>query len=61
MKLYIYSVETMEIVAIATGESNEECEDKAAKYLGTDEYAGTYTPAFGTADGLINSKDAYEL
>ncbi len=58
MKLFIYNVETKEVVAIVNGETNEECEEKAFNYLGVDEYAGTYTPAFGTVDGLVESDDA---
>ena len=42
---YIYNVDTMEIVAIAGGDSNEECEGKAFIYLGMDEYGGTYSDA----------------
>ncbi|MCP4339850.1 MAG: hypothetical protein GY799_13405 [Desulfobulbaceae bacterium] len=58
MKLYIYDAETNEVVATATGETNEDCENKAFNYLGVDEYAGTYTPAFGTANGLIENEEA---
>ena len=57
MKLYIYDTETMKIVAIAFGKKNTECETKAIKYIGTDKYAGTYTPAFGCSDGLIEAQD----
>ena len=55
MKLYIYETSTMKVIAIATGESNVECEEAARNYLGIDEYAGTYTPGFGLVDGLIPS------
>ena len=58
MKLYIYDAESMEVVAIAEGNSNEECEDKAANYLGVDEYGATYSPAFGSVDGLIDNAAA---
>ena len=61
MKLYIYNVETMEVAAIAEGSDNQECEDKAFNYLGSDEYAGTYSPAFGAIDGLIENPAAEEL
>lgn len=58
MKFYIYDTETMEVVAIAEGSSNEECEAKAATYLSVDTYGGTYSPAFGAASGLIDNPDA---
>ena len=62
MKFYIYNTETMEVVATATGETNEDCEYKASQYLGFPaEYAGTYTPAFGTVDGLIDQFEIDEL
>ena len=61
MKLYVYDVETNEVIAIANGNSNQECEQKASLYLGVDEYAGTYTPAFGIAGGLIENAEAEML
>lgn len=56
MKLYIYETETNEIVATATGETNQECERKAAAYLGTDEYGGAYNTS-----GLTKTSDVEEL
>ena len=62
MKLYIYNTETKEVVSISEGETNEDCEYKAASYLGCPaEYAGTYSPAFGTVDGLIYNEEIDEL
>ena len=61
MKLYIYDTETMKVVATAAGNNNQECEDKAFNYLGTDKYGATYTPSFGAVDGLIENEDAEEL
>lgn len=53
MKLYIYDTATNEIVAVATGEDHLECERKAASLrLPEDEYGWSYSPAFGTVDGL---------
>lgn len=43
MTLYIYKVSTLEIVAIFTGETNEECEAAAFEYLGVDEYGACYS------------------
>jgi hypothetical protein len=56
MKLYIYNHENMEVVAIAKGIDNQTCESKAesAGYVG-DDYAWTYTPAFGYANGLVEN------
>ena len=59
MKLFIYNVENMEVIVITEGNDNQECEEKAesAGYVG-DDYAWTYTPAFGFEDGLIENQDA---
>ena len=56
MELYIYDLDTNEVVAIAVGETTEECEDKAAPY--TNDYGTTYSPAFGFANGLIENDEA---
>jgi hypothetical protein len=61
MKLYIYDAETMEVVAVFEGNSNQECEEKAGGYLQNEDYAATYTPAFGAVDGLIENDEAEEL
>jgi hypothetical protein len=58
MKLYIYEIETKKVNAIAVGETNEECEQIAAPSLWCEDLAATYTPAFGTVDGLIENPDA---
>jgi hypothetical protein len=43
MKIYIYDVNTMILVAIADGKNNEECEQKASDYIGNnDNLAATY-------------------
>lgn len=47
MTLYVYDTETMEIVEEITGESNAECEERAAHY-DWDVYGATYA-----TDGLI--------
>lgn len=63
MKAYVYNTESMEVVAVISGETNEQCELKAAEmgYMGVDEYGLTYSPAFGTSDGLIECDDAEEV
>jgi hypothetical protein len=44
MKLYIYNQDTNEIVIIVNGETNEECETKAAELnYPQDQYAWSYT------------------
>lgn len=57
-KFYIYSVDTKEVIAIAEGDTHQECADKALNYLGVNKYGGTYTPAFGFENGLIENPDA---
>jgi len=59
MKLYIYNLETKEIVATAEGETNDDCENKALAY--SDDYGMTYSPAFSANDGLIDNGDAETL
>jgi hypothetical protein len=56
MKLYIYSLDTKEVVAIAEGETNAECESKASAYA--NDYGMTYSAAFGSVDGLIDNSNA---
>ena len=57
MKLYAYSVETMEVLGVVEGDTNEECETKMAErgYEG-DDIGWTYTPAFGFEGGLKYAK-----
>ncbi|WP_119298780.1 hypothetical protein [Vibrio cholerae] len=63
MKAYVYNTESKKVVAIISGETCEQCEAKTAEmgFMGMDEYGLTYTPAFGTVDGLIPCDDAEEL
>ena len=56
MRLYIYDLDTNEVVAIAEGETEQECEDKATPY--TNDYGTTYSPAFGFDNGLVENDDA---
>ena len=56
MKLYIYDLDTKKVIAVAEGNTNAECDDKAGAY--TNDYGTTYTPALGTVDGLIENDDA---
>lgn len=58
MKLYIYDIETAEVVETVTGGTQEQQEQYAFDEYGTNYFAWTYSPAFGTTDGLINNGDA---
>ncbi|EKO3632393.1 hypothetical protein M3894_002923 [Vibrio metschnikovii] len=63
MKAYVYNTEPMEVVAVISGETNEQCEAKALElgYMGVDEYGLTYTPAFESEGGLVECHDAEEV
>lgn len=62
MKLYIYNPENNEHIATIIGDSNEACERVAAERYGSgDGFAWTYSPAFGTADGLVENTSAEEI
>lgn len=58
--LYIYNTENNEVVARIHGQNNQACEAKMAElnYGGSDDFGATYTPAFGSNDGLIDSDTA---
>jgi len=57
-QLYIYSIETNEHVATITGNSNDDCEIAATELYGSNDYAWTYSPAFGCAGGLEYNDNA---
>ena len=61
-KLYIYSNETNQHVATVTGNNNRNMEQAAedAGYSSND-YSGTYSPAFGFNGGLVENPDAEEI
>ena len=62
MKMYVYETESKEVVAVVTGDSNDECERKATEAnYDDDQFGWTYSPAFGFNDGLIDNRDAIEL
>jgi hypothetical protein len=61
MTLYIYSNETNQHVATITGSTNAACEAKAEETFGSNDYAWTYSPAVGTADGLIANENVEEI
>jgi hypothetical protein len=43
MKAYVYNIDTLEVVMVAEGESNQECEAQTEVYAGSDEYGITYS------------------
>lgn len=62
MKLYAYNIETMELLAIAEGETNQECEKKMeASGFSDDSIGWTYSPAFGFTGGVIDTGDWAEV
>jgi len=62
MKLYIYDTADMQHIATITGDTNAACERAAADACDlNDEYAATYTPAFGAVDGLVENDDAEQI
>lgn len=58
MKLYIYDTETAEVVETVTGGTQQQQEQYAFDEYGTNYFAWTYSPAFGMADGLIDTGNA---
>lgn len=59
MTLYVYDADSMEVVAKIEGDSNAECEARAAAEYGDDDaYGWTYTPAFGAVGGLVETSEA---
>ncbi|HEY6541091.1 MAG TPA: hypothetical protein VIZ18_09145 [Ktedonobacteraceae bacterium] len=52
--LWVYDLETKEVIAEIEGADNKACETIASKRWGDTDYFGwTYSPAFGVSDGLI--------
>ena len=60
MKFYVYDTEDNTHIATITGDSNEACETAFEERFG-DEYGATYSPAFGSNDGLVENPDAEEI
>jgi hypothetical protein len=58
MKAWIYNVDNSEIVAVITGNTNKQCENKAVElnYMGCDEYGLSYS-----ADKLIETDTTKHL
>lgn len=60
--LYVYSTETNEVVARIHGNGNDACEAKMTElnYDNNGDYGATYSPAFGSTDGLIDNDKAVD-
>lgn len=54
---YVYAALDKTVVAVIEGPDNAAIEAAYSKRFGADEYALTYSPAFGASDGLIVSSD----
>ena len=61
MNLYIYSLEDLKHVATISGKDEGSIEAKANDAYDASEYGWTYSPAFGTNDGLIENSEAEEI
>lgn len=62
MTLYIYATDNMTLVARINGETERACEKVASERFGdSDTYGWTYTPAFGTADGVQPGDDVEDI
>jgi hypothetical protein len=60
--LYIYNTEDMALVARIEGDDNEACEAVANEQYGdTDSYGWTYSPAFGTVDGVQPGENVVDI
>lgn len=58
MKAYIYNVNTREVIAEIKGDDNQSIEAKFDEIgYDTDLYGLTYSPAFGSIDGLVTDGD----
>lgn len=56
MKGYIYNIESMELTLVLVG--NQDAIENYAQYsIDTDTHALTYSPAFGSIDGVIETND----
>lgn len=61
MEYYVYSAETNEHVATIVGDTDDACELAMENLYGINDYCGTYSPAFGTVDGLIENPNAERI
>lgn len=62
MEFYVYSTEDKEHIATITGSSNAAIEKTFLdRFDMNGDYGGTYSPAFGCNDGLVENSDAEEI
>jgi len=64
MKGYVYAVvraaniESRVLVTVIEGETNSDIERFYSKSFDADTYGLTYTPAFGSVDGLVENENS---
>ncbi len=58
--LFAYNPDTMECVARIEGSTNAVCEAVFADRFG-DDFGSTYSPAFGTVDGLVAGENVEDI
>ena len=58
---YIYRLTDKTVMARIDGDSNAACETKADELYDSNDYGGTYSPAFGAVSGLIDDPNAPHL
>jgi hypothetical protein len=62
MKMYVYNSDTNEHIATITGKSNDAIDKAFLRHFDINgDFSGTYSPAFGATDGLVESEGAYEI
>lgn len=62
MNYYIYSTEDNRHLYTIIGDDNAACEAKAEEMgVDGDFLAGTYSPAFGFSDGLVENDDSEKI
>lgn len=60
--LYVYSLETNQLVARINGDSQAACEAKADEMYGaSNDHGRTWSPAFGFAGGLEPGEDVLDI
>lgn len=61
MKLYVYEPESKRLVAVITATDSRRCEELAEERYSSEYFAKTYSPAFGTMDGLKENPEANKI
>lgn len=58
LTVYVYNIHSLEVVAEISGTDTHVLIAKASGWTDLDDYAATFTPAFGINGGLIKSSTA---